>query len=113
VTTERLRFYLDENVPTAIASQLQSRGIDAITVRDLQLLGDEDLNHLQRATSMRRVLCTHDSDFLQLANDGVSHTGIIFGQQDKHYIGERVKFLELVHSVYVPDDMINTIEFLQ
>lgn len=113
MATERLRFYLDENVPTAIATQLQSREIDVVTVRDLNLLGDEDDNHLQRATSMGRILCTHDSDFLQLATDGLPHAGIVFGQQDKHYIGEWVKYLELMHSVYTPDEMVNTIEFLR
>lgn len=42
----KVRFYLDENVQIVIAEQLKRRGIDAITVRDLGLLGDDDLNHL-------------------------------------------------------------------
>lgn len=35
-----LRFYLDENVPVAVADQLRQRGITVVTVRDLALLGD-------------------------------------------------------------------------
>ncbi len=41
-----LRFYLDENLPVAIAAQLLSRGVVVVTVRDLGLLGDTDANHL-------------------------------------------------------------------
>jgi predicted nuclease of predicted toxin-antitoxin system len=45
-----LRFYLDENVQIVIAEQLRKRGIDAVTVRDLGMLGDEDTTHLARVT---------------------------------------------------------------
>ena len=112
MAVEKLRFYLDENVPVEIARQLSSRGIDAVTVRDLNLLGDSDENHLQRATDMGRVLCTHDSDYIQMASDGIEHAGIVFGQQEVHYIGEWVKHLELMHAVYKPEDMVNSVEHL-
>lgn len=58
----KVRFYPDENMPVVIADQLKRRGIDAITVRDLGLLGDEDINHLERATELGYVLCTHNDD---------------------------------------------------
>jgi len=41
-----LRFCLDENVPVQVARQLALRSIDAVTVRDLDLLGEADRNHL-------------------------------------------------------------------
>ncbi len=107
-----VRFYLDENVQTAVADQLKRRGIEVVTVRDLGQLGDEDINHLRRATEMGYVLCTHDSDYVELAASGVEHAGIIFGQQDKHSIGDWVKFLELVVSVYANTDMQNRIEYI-
>ncbi len=50
------RFYLDENVQVVIAQQLRKRGIDAVTVRDLGTLGDEDITHLTRATEMGYLL---------------------------------------------------------
>lgn len=74
-----LRFYFDENMPVAIAEQLRLRNIEAITVRDLGTLGDEDINHLQRATEMGYVLCTFDADYIQIASSGVEHAGIVFG----------------------------------
>lgn len=107
-----VRFYLDENMQLAIAEQLQRRGIEAVTVLGLGLLGDEDINHLERATAMNHVLCTHDADYIELAASGIEHTGIIFGQQEKHSIGDWVKFLELIHGVYSAEEMRNLVEYL-
>ena len=45
-------------MPVVIAQQLALKGIDVVTVRDIGQLGDSDINHLQRATEMERVLCT-------------------------------------------------------
>ena len=107
-----IRFYLDENVPISVATQLTRRGVEAVTVRDLGLLGDSDVNHLRRAAEMGFVLCTHDSDYIELAVGGVEHAGIVFGQQHRHSIGDWVRFLELVHTMYEPDEMRNRIEYI-
>ena len=107
-----LRFYLDENVPLAIAVQLRRRGIEAVTVRDLHLLDDSDINHLQRATAMGTVLCTHDVDYLELATQGIDHAGIVFGQQHRHGVGDWGRFLELLCVVYEADEMRNRIEYV-
>lgn len=108
----KVRFYLDENVQIVIAEQLKRRGIDIVTVRDLDLLGDEDVTHLERATEMECVLCTHDADCIDLAV-GKEHAGIVFGQQHKRTIGEWVAFLELVHGVYDADEMHNVVEYVK
>lgn len=107
-----LRFYLDENLPVEIACQLLARGIDAVTARDLEGLGDEDANHLQRATRMRRVLCTYDPDFLRLASQGERHSGIVFGHQREHYVGACVKYLESLHTSTTPQSMKNQLRFV-
>ena len=88
MAADTLQFYLDENLPVEIERQLKGRGINVVTVRDLGLLGDADINHLQRATEMNRVFCTYDVDFVRLAASGAEHAGIVLGQQDIHYIGE-------------------------
>ncbi len=108
-----LRFYLDENVQVVIAGQLRKRGIDVVTVRDLGLLGDEDITHLTRSTAMGYVLCTHDSDYIHLAASGVTHTGIVFAQQNHHSIGDWVNFLELIYTVYSAEEMLNRVEYLK
>ena len=107
-----ISLYLDENLTPKIALQLQRRGIDVVTVRDLGLLGDSDENHLTRATAMGRVLATGDEDYLVMASSGIQHAGIIFGIQTDHGIGDWVKALELICLVYTADDMKNHVEYL-
>ncbi len=108
----KLRFYLDENLPIAIAEQLQRRGIDAITVRDLTAFGESDRQQLARATEMARVMCSSDPHFIELATEGIEHHGIVFGQQDAQTIGDWVNFLALMHAVYLPEEVSNRLEFL-
>lgn len=107
-----ISLYLDENINPKIAEQLERRGITAVTVRDLGLLGDTDANHLNRATEMEYVLVTCDSDFLRMAAEGIEHAGIVFGIQETTSIGDWVKGLELICSVYTAEDMVNHVEYL-
>lgn len=107
-----IRYYLDENVPVVIAEQLKRKNIEVVTVRDIGYLGDTDTNHLQRATAMNYVLCTHDQDFLRLVAEGTEHTGIVFGIQNVISIGDWVRGLELVHTVLQAEDMLNHVEYL-
>ncbi|GAB5494148.1 MAG: hypothetical protein Phog2KO_43630 [Phototrophicaceae bacterium] len=107
-----IRYYLDENVPVVIAEQLRRKNIDVVTVREIGYLGDTDTNHLQRATEMNYVLCTHDQDFLRMASDNIEHAGIVFGIQNAISIGDWVRGLELIHTVLQADDMLNHVEYL-
>jgi predicted nuclease of predicted toxin-antitoxin system len=107
-----LRFYLDENVPVAIADQLRLRGIDVVTVRDMGLRGVSDAEHLQRATTGGYVLCSFDTDFVVLAKNDVQHTGIIIGQPENHGVGQWVNSLSLYHALLDSEDMHNRLDFL-
>lgn len=107
-----LRFYLDEQMPLVIARQVRRLGIEVVTARDLNALGDSDENHLKRAADMGYVLCTLDDDFLALAAAGSQHAGIVYGIAEIHTIGDWVRFLELMHGVYEAEEMINRVEFL-
>lgn len=107
-----IRFYLDENVSPEIADQLRRRGIEVFTTQELGTLGDSDLNHLMRASSLGSVLCTHDADYLALAQSGIEHAGVVFGRSSQHGIGDWVKALELIYLVYQPEAMQNHIEYL-
>jgi len=107
-----IRLYLDENLSPRIAVQLRRRGIDAVTVHDLDVAGDTDENHLARATRLQRVLVTADVDFLVMAAAGQQHLGIVFGEQTTHKIGDWVKALDLLCAVYAPEEMANHIEYI-
>ena len=86
-----IRLYFDENVEVEVARQMRERGIEAVTVHDLGLLGDTDENQLARATRMGYVPCTYDADYLRMVTDGVEHSGIVFAFQEKTNIGDWVK----------------------
>jgi predicted nuclease of predicted toxin-antitoxin system len=107
----KIRFYLDENVNPAIAEQLARGGIDAITVRDLDELGDHDINHLQRAADLERVLCTHDTDFLKLAAQNTEHAGIVFVPH-RTSIGTIVNGLRELHAQVEAEDIKGQVRFL-
>jgi hypothetical protein len=107
-----IRFYLDENVPLAVAIQLTLRGMDVVTVQGLGLRGDTDMNHLINATDMERVLCTYDSDYVELATNGLNHAGIVKGIRVKHSVGDWVKGLTNLHLFYDEAEMKNRVEYL-
>jgi predicted nuclease of predicted toxin-antitoxin system len=107
-----IRLYFDENVEITVADQIRLRGIQAVTVRDLNLLGDSDENHLQRATLMGYVLCTYDMDYLRLHHEGIPHSGIIFAREQITSIGDWIYGLELICGVLTLDDMKNHVEYL-
>jgi hypothetical protein len=107
-----ISFYLDENINPEIAKQLKRNGIDAITVRDLDELGDSDLNHLKRAHQMGHVLCTHDQDYLRMNAEGIEHSGIAFGEQYQADVGGWVKALKNLHATKTAEEMIGQVRFL-
>jgi hypothetical protein len=74
--------YLDENMPIVLAPLIQARGYFATTAHAEGLLGAEDPEHLEYATSHGYCLVTHNRQhFIRLHNDrinaGQRHTGII------------------------------------
>lgn len=108
----KCRFYLDENVNPIIADQLKLHGIDVITARDLDSLGDDDPSHLARATRLERILCTHDQDFLKMATQNIEHSGIIFAEQYGATIGGWVRALRKIHAEYTPEDLKSLVTYI-
>ena len=108
MATRRVSFYLDESLSPKIVEQLRMQGADIIRGQ----LSDDDSVHLERAAELGRVACVEDDDFLKLASQGVEHAGIIKGVQNKHSIGDWVKYLRLVHAVYDADELRNDVFFV-
>ena len=107
-----VRLYFDEGVQLAVAEQMRQRGIDAVHVRELNLRGDTDSNHLQRASEKRRVVCTYDYDFIRLHRQGMPHAGIVIARHSSTTIGDWVRGLELICGAMSADEMKNRIEYL-
>lgn len=94
----KLKFYFDESVELAVSEQLARIGFDVVSAHSLDLLGNDDLAHLQHATKLGRVLCSYDADFLQLAETYLDHAGIVFTARKKASIGGWIRELRALHA---------------
>ncbi len=112
MSEDKLRLYLDEHVNVEIARQLNRLGIDTITVQALETQGEDAPIQLQIATELGRVLCTMDSDYVDLAAEGAQHAGIVFIPSEHREIGVVVKFLDLMARVFTADEARNHVEYV-
>jgi uncharacterized protein with PIN domain len=97
-----LRYHLDENVTTALASALRLRGIDVTTTDDVGLLGASDTEQLDFAQRDCRVLVTRDHDLLALASQGVEHASIVYWPPTHRDLRETIESKSIVRHG-VPD----------
>jgi len=77
-----VKFYLDENLPPAIAETLRRRGIDAVSAHEIGKVRIEDTVQLALAAREGRCLVSRDvRDFTKLGRDAVDakapHAGIV------------------------------------
>lgn len=107
-----IAFYFDACVQVAIAKQLKRDGIEAVTARDLKKLDDSDPSHLQRATEQEKVLVTYDGDFVDMAQQGIAHSGIVFVPTRYREIGVVVKELRKFQAQFRRNDVANLVWFL-
>ncbi len=95
---QKVRFYTDEHVASAVVHGLRQRGVDVLTVPDARLLSATDDEHLVRARTEGRVLFTQDPDFLRLHAAGAAHAGIVYASQGMS-IGDIIRGLEVLVDV--------------
>ncbi len=107
-----IRFHLDEMCDPRIANGLRQRGIDAITASKASLLGQSDEAHLHSASIEKRVIVTHDADFLRLNSQGRQHAGIVYCPPQSCTLGEMIRLLTLIWELIPADEICNRVEFL-
>ena len=107
-----LRFHLDENMPSALATGLRRRGIDVSTTAESGLLEATDLQHLAFALNESRVVVTHDTDFIRLHAEGNEHAGIVIVPQQTRTIGEMISALLLISQRLSMADMRRQLIFI-
>jgi hypothetical protein len=107
---------MDEQVPKPITKELRRRGIDILTVQEDNRQGTADVDLLDRATELQRVIFSQDQDFLIEANlrqfNGVSFTGVIYARQTRVSIGDCVRDLEIIAKASEPEDLANRVQYL-
>jgi hypothetical protein len=109
---DRIRFHLDEHVDPAIAAGLQRYGIDVTTTVAAALRTKDDEVHLAFANVERRVIVTHDNDYLRFHTQGLPHPGMAYCPPQTRSMGQIIAMLRLMWEIMTPEEMRNRVEFL-
>lgn len=107
---------MDVQVRRALSEGLRLRAVDVITAQEDGAGEFEDSDLLDRATSMGRVVFTHDRDFLrggvERQRTGRFFAGIIYAHQIEVTIGQCLHDLEIIAKAGETDDVENQITYL-
>jgi predicted nuclease of predicted toxin-antitoxin system len=110
-----VKFYIDEDITSALARTLRARGFDAIAVSDVGRKSMDDIEQLAFAIAEQRTLMTYNiGDFRvlasQLALNQETHYGIV--------VSNHLPFGELLRRVVnllrtrTAEEMINRFDWL-
>lgn len=108
---EPVKFYTDAHIPAAVTKALRSKGVDIVRVHEAGLADADDEAHLAFGLAQGRVLVTKDGDFIGFHEDGRTHAGIAFFQQDVG-VGYIIGQLLFLHAVMTAEDMRGRLEFM-
>lgn len=109
---ERIKYHLDEHVDPDIARALRRYGIDVTTTIGAGLRTLDDWGQLDFVQREKRVIVTHDADFLRYARDCSAHPGVIYGQMGTHRMGDIIRTLILIYEVLTAEEMVGRVEYL-
>lgn len=109
-------FDFDHNMQSAVVAALRANGLDVLTALEDEYDRHPDEDVLDRAKSLKRVVVTHDQDFLDIAADrqirSEDFPGIIFCHSGKASIGTIVLDLTLISEVATYDELSNQVTWL-
>jgi predicted nuclease of predicted toxin-antitoxin system len=111
-----LKLYFDHHIHKAIAVGLRLREVDILTAHEdsTDELPDPDL--LDRASSLGRVLFTHDDDLLVEAalrqEQGKSFAGVVYVHQLQLTLGQCINELEFLAKLSDEGEAANQVVFL-
>jgi predicted nuclease of predicted toxin-antitoxin system len=107
-----LQFHLDEHIDSALAIALRRRGINVSTTVEAMLCGVSDVQQLEFGKREKRVIVTHDADFLTVVVCDHAHCGIVFVPAGKRTLRQTIDRLVLLSATLEPADMIGHVEFV-
>ena len=107
-----LALLCDEHIPFQVVEGLRRRGVDVVTVQEVDLRAARDEVILEMARQQGRVLYTNDTDFLRHHAAGIHHAGIFYHHALSHSFGEAIRVVALACEVLSANEMRNRVEFL-
>ncbi len=107
---------MDVHIPKAITTALLLAGVDVLTTQEDNTARLLDVDLLDRATNLERVLFTFDDDFLAEAaerqKESILFLGVIYAHPLRVSIGECIRDLEMIAKVAEPNELENRVEYL-
>ena len=102
----------------AVCNGLRAKGIAVATADSEGMRGRSDVDQLAHASRLGSVIYTFNSrDFQRIhtttMTSGQSHAGIVLTKKSRYDIGEQIRRLERLCLARTPEEMVNTLEFLQ
>jgi len=111
-----LQFYADEHLHGAIVRGLRRRGIDILAAVEDGRSGYPDDEIVERATTLNRLVVTHDKDYLKIAaeleSQGMEYSGIVYLTPDGVTIRTAILDLELIALAGDASEFRNRVNFL-
>jgi uncharacterized protein (DUF433 family)/predicted nuclease of predicted toxin-antitoxin system len=97
----------------ALTEDLRLHGVDVLTAQEDGTTEISDSELLDRATSLDRVVFSHDKDFLREASkrqqSGQFFAGVIYAHQIRVTMAQCINDLELITQVGNPEDLANRV----
>jgi len=113
---EKIKLYLDEDLPDRLAIALRSKGFDVISAHEVDMRGKTDKEQLEFATNFVRTILTRNiKHFVGLQREyfkkNISHYGIIVTDclSFKETMRRVTRFLNEKH----PEEMKSNLDWLQ
>ena len=108
--------YMDHNVVRAVVEGCRSEGIDVLTAYDDGWHERSDLDILERAGSLSRVVFTQDTDFIVLASQrqatSTPFSGVIFGRHGSMSVRKVIDDLVLICHTLTTEELSNQLIWL-
>ena len=108
----RIRYHLDEQVNSIIATALRRYGVEVTTTVEAGLRTLSDQAQWEFAQREGRVIVSHDADFPRLASTYSQHAGIAYCRKDSRTSRQIIDVLILIYEVMSAEEMCDHIEYL-
>lgn len=113
---EKIKLYLDEDLPDRLAMVMRSKGFDVISVHEVDMRGRSDKEQLEYAARNGRTIVTRNvRHFVSLQNEyvkkGLHHNGIVV--TDSLSFSESIKRITRFLHVNHPEQMKDGLAWLQ
>lgn len=109
-------FYMDVHVASAVTAGLRRCGVDVLTSQEDGTRESSDIELLERATTLDRILFSQDDDLLVIASrwqhQGREFSGLVYGHQLSLGIGDLIAELELLATCAEDHEIRNHVIYL-